>query len=291
MRHALVLSCALLVSGCAAGDRPAALLTKEAAPAALAARPATPAPTPTPTPSATPSPDAATRKAVEKFLKSRPGRASVMVRDLKTGASFGYGRHDRYITASVMKVNILIGLLMRKDRFDWGTAGAMIRHSDNGAADSLYRTAGRGPGLGRVDRKLGLEHTVPFPTVWGATQTCAADQVKLLAVLAGADAGAGEKPALSASQRAKVLRLMETVTPEQRWGVGAAALKGDKVANKNGWTPVRYQGSGWAVHSVGRITGHGHDFLVAVFSAEQPSMGTGVRTVEGLAEIAVGGLR
>jgi beta-lactamase class A len=220
---------------------------------------------------------------VVRYLKDRPGRAAVYVKDLKTGATFGYHEHARFITASVMKVNILTGLLLQKKHFSWSTAQQMIRYSDNTAADELYRLAGQGAGIGRVDRTLGLEHTLPFPTVWGATQTDPYDQVKLLGVLTDDDSP------LSAAGRRKVLDLMETVTPSQRWGVKAVARPGDRVANKNGWTPMRFQGSGWAVHSIGRVTGHGHDYLIAVFSAEQPTMEAGIKTIEGLARIAVRG--
>ncbi|GAA3227556.1 serine hydrolase [Actinocorallia longicatena] len=286
MRRLLALSTVVLLSGCGGSAAP----VRTAVPVE-AVRTLSPGTAVSPATSVPPAPAAAApvrkspREAVERYLKTRPGRASVMVRDLRTGATFGYHQHERYITASVMKVNILVGLLAQDRRVPWGTAGQMIRHSDNTAADSLYRLAGRGPGMGRVDRRLGLNHTVPFPTVWGATRTDPDDQVKLLGFLAG------DKGPLSAAERRRVLHLMETVTPDQRWGIGAAARRGDRVANKNGWTPVRFQGSGWSVHSIGRITGHGHDYLVAVFSAEQPSMETGVRTVEGLARIAVGGLR
>lgn len=221
--------------------------------------------------------------AVRRYLKTRPGRAAVYVKDLETGETFGYHEHARFITASVMKVNILTGLLLQKRRFSWSTAQRMIRYSDNSAADHLYRLAGQGSGMGRVDRKLGLKHTQPFPTVWGASRTDPYDQVKLLGVLTDEDGP------LSAASRRRVLGLMETVTPSQRWGVKAVARRGDRVANKNGWTPMRFQGSGWAVHSIGRVTGHGHDYLIAVFSAEQPTMEAGIKTIEGLARIAVYG--
>src|SRR4051812_26760726 len=51
---------------------------------------------------------------VARYLKGRPGRAAVYVRDLRTGTTFGYHEHARFITASVMKVNILTGLLLQK---------------------------------------------------------------------------------------------------------------------------------------------------------------------------------
>jgi 6-pyruvoyl-tetrahydropterin synthase len=45
------------------------------------------------------------------------------------------------------------------------------------------------------------------------------------------------------------------------------------------------------VNSIGRITGHGHDFLIAVFTAGEPLMKTGIEVAEYLATVAVSALR
>ncbi|MCW2889640.1 MAG: hypothetical protein QOE54_6898 [Streptosporangiaceae bacterium] len=231
-------------------------------------------------------------RSVAAYLATRPGRASVMVEDLRTGTAFGYRPHGRYITASVMKVNILTGLLLQRQDGRQGLSDAervmaakMIRNSDNKAANTLYRTADGAAGISRVDQRLGLPHTVPYPEAWGLTSTCPADQVRLLHTLTDADSP------LRAPGRHYVLGLMSAVTPAQRWGISAAALPGDRVATKNGWTPTHRQGVGWAVNSVGRITGHGHDFLIAVFTAGGPHMKTGVETAEHVATVAVSALR
>ncbi|MGI8328627.1 serine hydrolase [Actinomadura scrupuli] len=231
-------------------------------------------------------------RSMAAYLATRPGRASVLVEDLRTGATFGYDPHSRYITASVMKVNILTGLLLQRQDARQGLSEAervlaakMIRYSDNKAANALYRAAGGALGIGLVDQRLGLPHTVPHPESWGATSTCPADQVRLLHALT--DPGSP----LGAPERRYVLGLMSSVTPGQRWGVSAAALPGDHVATKNGWVPTHRRGVGWAVNSVGRITGHGHDFLVAVFTAGDPHMRSGVETAEHVATLAVAALR
>jgi hypothetical protein len=139
--------------------------------------------------------------------------------------------------------------------------------------------------MSRIDRRLGMKHTVPYPVVWGATHTCPYDQVKLLRVLTD------QRSPLSPAHRRYVLGLMHTVTPEQAWGISAAARPGEKVALKNGWVPMHLMGTGWEVNSIGRITGRGHDFLIAVFTAGAPDMGIGVQTAEHLATLAVAALR
>lgn len=232
------------------------------------------------------------RRIVTGYLADRPGHAGLSVQDLRTGASFGYQDYGRFITASVAKVNILTALLLERQAEHRELTGGervlaaqMIRNSDNTAADTLYAAAGQGSAVTKIDRGLGLAHTEPYPAVWGATRTCPADQVKLLHVLTDP-----ASPLTPAHQR-YVLGLMGSVSADQAWGVSAAADKGESVALKNGWTPSHFQGSGWAVNSIGRITGPDHDFLVAVFTADQPDMKTGIRTAERLAQLAVSGLR
>jgi beta-lactamase class A len=232
------------------------------------------------------------RRATASYLKGRPGQAGLMVEDLKTGATFSYAPHTRFVTASVMKVNILTALLLQRQKAHRGLtaterdiASRMIRNSDNAAADVLYEKVGGGSGLARIDRRLGLKETVPYPTRWGASRSTAADQVRLLRVLAR------KKSPLNTANRHYVLDLMRSVTPSQAWGIRAAAHRGEAVAVKNGWTPLHVQGTGWAVNSIGRITGNGHDLLVAIFTTGQPGMSPGIETAEHLAALTVATLR
>jgi beta-lactamase class A len=231
-------------------------------------------------------------RTVRSYMARRPGSAGVMVTDLRTGLSYGNREDREFVTASVIKVDILTALLLKRSRDDdrlssgeRALAGQMIRYSDNKAADALYAAVGYGPGLARMNKKLGLEDTEPFPTSWGSSKTTAADQVKLMRALIDPESR------LDATDRRYVLGLMTSVIREQRWGVSAAARPGERVAIKNGWVPLSVQGSGWAVNTVGRITGPGHDFLVAVCSQDNPTMASGVETVEHLANLVVTNMR
>ncbi|MFB4313490.1 serine hydrolase [Actinomadura sp. 21ATH] len=231
-------------------------------------------------------------RVVKSYLAGRPGRAGVMVSDLSTDTSFGYGEHGRFVTASIMKVDILASLLLQRQREKRGLsageraiAAEMIRLSDNRAAQTLYSAAGNGAGVARSNKRLGLRETTPYPGVWGASKTTPADQVRLMNALVS------PRSPLSAANRRHVLDLMGSVDGEQRWGISAAARPGERVAIKNGWVPLRLQGTGWAVNSVGRITARGHDFLVAVCTQGHPSMESGVETVEHVADLAVSALR
>ncbi|GAA1852677.1 serine hydrolase [Actinomadura bangladeshensis] len=231
-------------------------------------------------------------QAVRAYIGTRPGKAGVMATDLRTGLTFGENAKGRFVTASIMKVDILSSLVLQRQRDRRALtrgqrelAGHMIRESDNGAADALYSAAGGSGGVRKANKSFALKNTTPFPGSWGSSLTTPADQVRLLANLVSA-----ESP-INASGRAYILSLMGSVLREQAWGVSAAARPGERVALKNGWTPVYHQGHGWAVNSIGRITGRDHDFLIAVCSGDSPTMGAGVATVEHVAEMVVSTLR
>jgi hypothetical protein len=47
----------------------------------------------------------------------------------------------------------------------------------------------------------------------------------------------------------------------------------------------------WTVNSVGRITGHQHDLLIAVLTDHNPAMAVGIATAERLAHIVARAVR
>ncbi|MEV4243635.1 serine hydrolase [Streptosporangium canum] len=231
-------------------------------------------------------------RTLDRFLARYGGRTAVAVRDLATARTYHYHRDLQLPTASASKVNILMALLLtspwrRLARWTRDDAERMIRFSDNAAADRLYERIGLEAGLARADHEFGLRRTyAPAGRCvdlycWGITQTTASDQVRLIGALAG------KRSPLPEQDRERVLRLMANVTPEQRWGISAAACEGGRgplesqVSLKNGW--LRHVANGrWAVVSVGLIREPGHDYAVAVLTEDSPSMGTGVARVEGV---------
>jgi beta-lactamase class A len=231
---------------------------------------------------------------IARYLRTRPGEAGLIASDLRTGVTFGYRPRSRFVAASVMKVDILAALLLRRQGRRRGlspteraTAAQMIRFSDNSAADELYGKVGRGPGIGGTNRRFRLRDTVPARTAWGASLTSPADQLRLLRALTTA------RSPLKAASRRFVLTQMASVTRAQAWGVRAGAGPKDSVAVKNGWTPLRHQGTGWAVNSIGRIRDHSgrHDLLIAVCTTGSPAKATGIATVEHLVRWTVSALR
>ncbi|MFC6883322.1 MULTISPECIES: serine hydrolase [Actinomadura] len=257
------------------------------------------APAPAPSPSAPVPPsfskarrDALTR-ALDRYLDGRDGRLSVSVREPSSGLGYTYGPGVRTATASIVKVDIVVALLLQaRARHRDLTANERrlaeraITVSDNDAATELWRAIGGAHGLAAANRRLGLHDTHPgLGEAWGSTRTSAADQVRLLGALTRRDGP------LDAAARRYVLGLMGDVTAEQAWGVSAAAGRDASVALKNGWLPREAQGGRWTVNSIGLVRdGHGRSFLVAVISERHPTMAAGVAAVEHASEAVVDAL-
>ncbi|MGW2729404.1 serine hydrolase [Streptomyces sp. NPDC001494] len=206
-----------------------------------------------------------------------------------------FGEDTAYDTASIVKVDILAALLLKAQ--DSGRAltaqeraqtKKMIEHSDNTAANTLWRRIGLAPGLKAANKRLGLTETQGGPGgKWGLTRTTSADQIRLLRAVfdTGQAATTGSAPALGTASRAYVRTLMGQVADDQSWGVSAAG--GSGPALKNGWLQ-RDTTDLWDVNSVGRITAGGHHYLVAVLSDGNKTMKDGVSLVERASRTAVG---
>jgi beta-lactamase class A len=207
---------------------------------------------------------------------------AVAVRDLTNGAGYGYRRHTRQRTASIVKVEILQALLHRYPRgLPSGLAAVatrMIERSDNVAAEQLYRRVGRAAGLRRFGRLAGLRETDPAAAIgpgyaWGLTLTSPSDQLRLLQLLTR------RNTLLTDANRRFALRLMRHVVTAQRWGVTSGA--GDsRVALKNGWLPLRDWSSNWQINSIGVVHGRVRNYLVAIESHGADTMGHGVALVD-----------
>lgn len=266
-------------SGSAATASPSA--SRTASPAASSSA------SPSASPSATPTPAAASTAAISSYLRTRPGETALAGVDLQTGRTIALRPTSRFITASIVKVDILVALLLRHQAAGTSLtssqrslARAMIIRSDNAAASALWSAIGRGAGLAKANKQLGLTGTTPGPTTyWGNTRTTPRDQLRLLTRLTGTSSP------LTAAHRAYVLELMEDVVAGQRWGVSAAAS--GEVALKNGWLATVTDHGLWTVNSIGRIERPGTaPLLLAVLSHGSPSLQTGIATVQRTAKLA-----
>ena len=203
--------------------------------------------------------------------------------DTRTGCTWHLNPGTRVTTASVVKVEVGAGVLLRAQRQNRSlTAGEqarlwpMITESANPPTTELWASLGGAAGMAQLDRTFGLRETTQASPSWGITSTTAADQVHLLRQVV-----LGEGGILDAAHRAPLVRAMGSVVPGQRWGVGAGAPAGTVVRLKNG-----FAGSAccaWRVNSVGVVEHVGGPLVMAVLSDGWGSMAQGIPAVETVA--------
>jgi beta-lactamase class A len=215
---------------------------------------------------------------LRSYLAARSGAVSVAVLDLKSGQKWIYRPGERAVTASIVKVDILETLLEHAQAeheppssVDADVATGMIEDSDNDDATELWDSDDGSTGIGAYNEKAGLHQTeLNTGGYWGLSTTSASDQVQLLRQLVR------RHGLLDGASRRYQLGLMESVTPDQDWGVSAGVPSGVKVALKNGWLP---NGDGWEINSIGYIHGDGRAYLIAVLTSGDPSEGYGIDTI------------
>jgi hypothetical protein len=238
-----------------------------------------------PTSPATDTAQAAVNTAMPRLLAGRPADSvSIVGMEGTTGVSVGWGTHTVMPAASVFKLTLLEGFLLRNQELDQRISDgassaltAMIENSDNDAANEVYEALGGNVGVALRMRQLGLSSTVlGAADQWGLSTTSAADQLILLTNLVSSDGP------LSTASRAYALGLMANVEPGQRWGVGAAADPGTGFANKNGWLDVDDDDGLWVVSSVGLIEVGGHQVLLAVLTQHDADFSDGIQLVQAL---------
>jgi hypothetical protein len=232
--------------------------------------------------------DSALAAALAPLERQATGRFAVAVADRDTGVAASFHGREPFHTASIVKALVLAALLLQQQQghlapgySDGVLAAEMIEDSDNDAATDLWDAVGGSSGMAAAVSELGLHRTVPGPSDWwGLTSTTAGDQVRLLADLTSPSSPLGP------ASRADELRLMRQIEPGQDWGVTAAADRTSDPAVKDGWLPDASDDGLWVINSVGVIRHDGHELLMAVLSAGQPSEGEGIFQVESVARAA-----
>lgn len=209
----------------------------------------------------------------------------VAVADISTGATAAYNGTTEFVTASIVKIDILATLLYQLQQADQViTAGeqelaaTMIENSDNDAATDLYDDVGGAQAMDDANQVFGLtETTVGTDGYWGLTTTTADDQIQLLRLIF-------TRPSpLSAASQEYIQELMSHVEVDQQWGIPAAADPGTQFMVKNGWLP---NPSRWEINSIGELVHDGQTLLIAVLSSDNASANNGISLVEAVATTA-----
>jgi len=178
-------------------------------------------------------------------------------------------------SASVLKAMLLVAYL--DDRRVRGRAlnaadrrliDPMIQRSDNLAATRVLGFVGAA-GVYGVARRAHMRRFALDPVVWGLSRIDAVDQARFFLHV---DAH------VVARHRTAAMRLLATVTPSQRWGMGRLTLPGWRLYFKGGWGA----GTGEVEHQVALLRHGPIRVAVAVLITASPSHAYAKRTLEGV---------
>ncbi len=223
--------------------------------------------------------------AVAPLVRDDDDHVAVAVDDLSAGTLGSCRGGQEFVTASIVKVDILATLLYQSQQSGQPlTAGqqwlatTMIENSDNDSASALYDEVGGAAAIDAANRVFGLtETTVGTDGYWGLTTTTVDDQIRLLRLVF-------TRPSvLSAASQEYIQGLMGQVEADQQWGVPAAADAGTRFMVKNGWLPNPYL---WEINSIGEVVHDHQRMLIAVLSDDNASEYSGISLVETVAKAA-----
>ncbi len=220
-------------------------------------------------------------KAARAYAHARNGDIAFAVR---TDYGFwAYRRNHQEWSASVLKAMLLVAYLNRPsvanralNSYDKSLLYPMITHSNNDAADTVDGIVGNS-GLDALARRVGMNRFVPVAFPWGASLITASDQTKFFLHI---DRFTARR------HRGYAMRLLASITPSQRWGIGEVAPRGWKLYFKGGWG----YGTGLMDHQVVLLTRGCARLSVAVLTMYDGSHAYGKATLKGMFERLLTGL-
>ena len=207
-------------------------------------------------------------------------RFTASVHDYRTGCVYDLNPDLRMTAASVMKAQILAGVLLLKQETGQGfsdrerdNVALMMHHSHNyPPASALYSSVGGVHGREKLDTRFGLADTV-HSVRYGASVTSAADRTRLVGQML---VGGGP---LDFRSMVAAWDWMSGVNIIQSWGVSAGLPAGYEAALKNGFYPAR--GGGWRAATTGVVrTPFGGAYALTVLTDRNASETVGIELVE-----------
>ncbi|GJM38734.1 MAG: hypothetical protein DHS20C19_21010 [Acidimicrobiales bacterium] len=227
-----------------------------------------------------------TAAAIADIEALAAGRAATAhVHDHRTGCTYALNPGLDVTTASVIKAQVLAGVLLeaQDEGRPVGDADAerierMIHYSHNSPPTSeLYLSVGSAAGMEALDDRFGLTAT-SHTSRYGATVSTAADRTRLVEQLL---VGGGP---LDDAHVAQAWEWMSGVTPAQTWGITAGLPADHDVGLKNGFYPMT--GRGWRLGSSGVIrTPDGGTYAVTIMTEGSATEADGIALVEGVARL------
>jgi beta-lactamase class A len=205
------------------------------------------------------------------YAHTRPGVIAFAVRT--DDHLWGWKADEQFPSASVLKAMLLVAYLRHvRDRPLCASERAllkpMIRRSDNFAATTIRNRIGDGA-LVRLAHRVGMTRFRPGGAIWGNSQITARDQTRFFLHI---------ETFIPAAHRAYALRLLRTVIPSQRWGIGQVALPGWTEYFKGGWG----SGTGRVDNQVALLVKGDERVSVAVLTVADGSHAAGKATLRGV---------
>jgi beta-lactamase class A len=220
-------------------------------------------------------------REAREYAEARAGQISFGVRTRR--GLRGVGVERSVPSASVVKAMLLVAYLRRPDvrgrplrAADRELLGPMIRRSDNAAASQVCNVVGTG-GLARLARRAHMRRfhaTRP----WGLSSIDVTDQTRFFLNI---------DRRVPRRHRRYAMRLLGSIVPSQRWGIGRARPPGWALYFKGGWG----SGAGWADHQVALLRRGRRRLSVAILITSSPSHAYGNETLRGVAARLLRGLR
>ena len=153
----------------------------------------------------------------------------------------------------------------------------MIRRSDNAAAGTVLGIVGPNH-LRGLARRAGMRRFTPVTGVWGLSRIDAADQARYFLRI---------DSLVPPRHRAYALKLLNTITPAQRWGIARVRPPGWRLYFKGGWG----SGTGWVDHQVALLTRGDERVSIAILTRSDGRHDYGKETLRGIAVRLLRGLR
>ena len=207
------------------------------------------------------------------YARHRAGDITFAVRT--PGRFYGYRADHIEWSASVVKAMLMVVYLDRSsvarrplNGYDRSLLIPMITRSDNNAASAVDSIVGN-TGLQALAGRVGMTHFQPVMQPWGETRITARDQTKFFLHI---------DDFIVRRHRSFATRLLASITPTQRWGIGQVAPHGWQLFFKGGWG----SGTGLLDHQVALLTRGCARVSLAVLTMYDGSHAYGKQTLRGI---------
>lgn len=206
------------------------------------------------------------------FARRRTGDIAFAVR---TATRFyGYRADHQEWSASVVKAMLLVTYLdlgTVRDRpltpEEQGVLGPMIRASDNDDAQRIFDDVGQA-GLEALARRVGMTRFATSP-IWGETRITARDQTRFFLHI---------DSFIATRHRSYAMRLLRSIIPSERWGIGELPQVGWRLYFKGGWG----YGTGLLDHQVALLARGCARVSISVLTMYDGSHAYGKQTLHGI---------